>query len=176
VVVKAPPVSFNLTTESIGQAVSESQTSADAQAFLGSVASLLGASRSKRSADELRLLGDALVAQAIGTGQRQDLTPGGLSRTTSLYSLLTQLGTCHQEREECDGKTGLHSTRIPADLSEEASLQALNATQEMTRRTQELGTSDEDLMASVVGVLSNLLVKAESLRRDINVRACSLPA
>jgi hypothetical protein len=62
-----------------------------------------------------------------------------------------------------------------ADLSEEASLQALNATQEMTRRTQELGASDEDLMASVVGVLSNLLVKAESLRRDNNVRACSLP-
>jgi hypothetical protein len=30
-------------------------------------------------------------------------------------------------------------------------------------------------MASVVGVLSNLLVKAESLRRDNNVRACSLP-
>lgn len=145
VVVMAPPVSFNLTTEAIGQAVSESQTSADAQAFLGSVASLLGDSRSKRSADELRLLGDALVAQAIGTGQRQDLTPGGLSRTTSLYSLLTQL-----------------------NLSEEASLQALNATQEMTRRTQELGASDEDLMASVVGVLSNLLVKAESLRRDNN--------
>jgi hypothetical protein len=95
VVVMAPPVSFNLTTEAIGQAVSESQTSADAQAFLGSVASLLGESRSKRSADELRLLGDALVAQAIGTGQRQDLTPGGLSRTTSLYSLLTQLGTHH---------------------------------------------------------------------------------
>jgi hypothetical protein len=57
-----------------------------------------------------------------------------------------------------------------AELSEETSLQALNATHAATLRTQALGESDDDLLPSVVGVLSNLLVKAEALRRYKNVR------
>jgi hypothetical protein len=95
VVVESPPSSFDLTAEAISQGVSDAQTSEDAQRFLGSVASLLSSDdhRNKRSAAEVEALTNALVAEAISTGKRQDITPGGLSRTASLFSLLTQLGT-----------------------------------------------------------------------------------